>query len=194
MSIGFIIVVIAAILIAAVLAVVVRAELIKRALRSSFGPEYDRAVVDAGGRKAAAKELARRRAEHHRLRPEPISATDREFYTTSWRHIQGGFIDNPAAALSGAEQLVTRLLDARGYPTDDEAEQLALLSVLHGNTLAEFRAAREIGRQATAAPGATSTEALRIALVKYHVLFGELLTEPGANRPAAANQNAEITT
>lgn len=194
MSIGLIIVIIAAVLIAAALAVVVRAELTKRRLRTSFGPEYDRAVVDAGGRKAAGKELARRQTAHHRLRPEPISAADREYYTTSWGHVQGSFLDDPASALGSAEQLIARLLDARGYPADDETEQLALLSVLHGDTLAAFREARETGRQAIAAPADTSTEAMRTALVKYHVLFDGLLTEPGATVQAASNQNTEIRT
>jgi hypothetical protein len=115
MTVGAIIVIIATVLIIAVVAYAARREYDKHRTRASFGPEYARVKAEHGGTRAADRELARRSRMHDELRLEPISADDRDFYATSWGHIQGGFLDDPRVALSGAEQLIARLLAARGY-------------------------------------------------------------------------------
>ncbi|WP_194918093.1 hypothetical protein [Catenulispora rubra] len=170
-----------------VIAVVVnnrRHENAKRRTRTSFGPEYARASAEYGGPRAADRELARRSQMYGRLRLEPISAADRDFYTTYWENLRTGFLDDPSAALSGAEQLIARLLEARGYPADDRSEQLALLSVRHGGVLANYRQALWVGERVRADSASIPTEVKREALMQYQTFLGDLLTEPDAVAPA----------
>src|ERR1044071_4999051 len=104
MILAAVIAVVAIVLVIAVVVYGYRRENAKRRIRTSFGPEYARLKDEYGGARAADRELARRRQMHGTLRLEPISADDRDFYTTSWEHVRGGFLDDPAVALSGAEQ------------------------------------------------------------------------------------------
>jgi hypothetical protein len=174
----------------------------RRELRASFGPEYDQLVQERGGARAADRELLRRTSEYKKLNLQPIEAQELETYLDTWEHLQGGFIDDPVFALSSAEQLVTRMLDARGYPGDDPQERVALLSVEYGDRVAEYRTAREINQRAqqgkaaqvtesepatygadaagTAAVGSVaSTEEIRKALLSYRALFNEVMAASG---------------
>jgi hypothetical protein len=178
--------IIAAVAIVLVIAVVVygnRREHAKRRIRNSFGPEYARLKYEYGGTRAADQELARRCQAYNRLRLEPVSADDRDFYATSWDHVRGGFLDDPAVALSGAEQLIARLLEATGYPADDRGEQLALLSVQHGHALPEYRQALWVSERVRTDPASMPTEVKREALMQYQTLFEDLLAAPGAEVP-----------
>jgi len=169
-----------------VIAVVVytrRQENAKRRMRTSFGPEYARASAEYGGQQAADRELARRSQVYGRLRLEPISTADRDFYTTYWDNIRSGFLDDPSAALSGAEQLIARLIEARGYPVDDRGEQLALLSVRHGGALASYRQALWVSERVRTDSTSIPTEVKREALMQYQTFLDDLLTEPGAVVP-----------
>jgi hypothetical protein len=154
-----------------------------RRASGTFGPEYARVKTEHGGTRAADRELNRRTRIHDKLRLEPISADDQDSYATSWEHVQGGFLDDPAVALSGAEQLIARLLAARGYPADEQGEQLALLSVQHGGTLAGYRQAQSVSERMRIDPTRVTTEQKRTALMQYQVFFGDLLTVPGAAAP-----------
>jgi len=178
-----IIILIAVVLVIAVVAAGGRREYTKRQIRTSFGPEYARVRAEQGGTRAADRELARRSQLHNRLRLEPISANDRDFYSTSWEHIRGRFLDDPAGALSRADQLIARLLEARGYPVDDQGEQLALLSVQYGHALPDYRQALWVSERVRTDPATMSTEVKREALMQYQTLFEDLLTGPGAVIP-----------
>ena len=123
MTTAVIIILFAAALIA-VMAFAIRHEHAKRRIRDSFGPEYARVKDEHSRTRAVDRELARRIQMYNRLHLEPISADDRDSYATSWGHIRGGFPDDPALALSGAEQLIARLMAARGYPVQERGEQL----------------------------------------------------------------------
>lgn len=192
MTIGAIVTILATVLIIAVMAYAARREYGKRQIRTSFGPEYARVKAEHGSTRAADRELARRTQQHNRLRLEPISADDRDFYTTSWEHVQGGFLDDPVVALSGAEQLIARLLAARGYPADEQGEQLALLSVQHGRGLADYRRALSVSEHLRTDPASVTTEEKRTALMQYQALFGDLLTVPGAAAPRSI-EKTEVT-
>jgi hypothetical protein len=183
---------VAVVLFIAVIAASGRREHSKREIRTSFGPEYARVRSEYGGTRAADREFARRSQMHNRLRLEPISANDRDFYVTAWEHIRGGFLDDPASALSGAEQLVARLLEARGYPVDDQGEQLALLSVQHGGAMADYRQALWVSERLRADPASMPTEVKREALMQYQTLFEDLLTAPGVVVPRRTRES-EVT-
>jgi hypothetical protein len=190
-TIGAIITIIATVLVIAVMAYAARREYAKRQIRSSFGPEYDRVKAEHGGTRGADRELTRRAHMHNKLRLEQISADDQDFYATSWEHVHGSFLDDPAVALSSAEQLIARLLTARGYPAGDNGEHMALLSVQHGNTLVGYRQARSVSERLGSDPASVSTEEERTALMQYQALFGDLLAVPGAAAPRNT-QDSEV--
>ncbi|RKE00293.1 hypothetical protein C8E86_8351, partial [Catellatospora citrea] len=98
-------------------------------------------------------------------------------------------------AVGEADVLVRDLITARGYPGDDDEEQLAQLSVDHAATLASYREAREIADRNSR--GEAGTEDLRIAVVRYRELVAQLLGEdpvPAEPTPTAAADAAATPT
>src|ERR1700722_15515876 len=83
-------------------------------LRARFGPEYDRVVAEKGNRfKAEAQlESVEKRVKSYSL--QPLSATDHDRFQHAWRKIQATFVDDPARALSEADQLIGTVMLARG--------------------------------------------------------------------------------
>ncbi len=153
----------------------------QRSLRRRFGPEYERVVSASGGRYQAEKELRARERHHSQLELRPLSEESRRRYAREWEEIQARFVDSPSDAVRAGDELVTRLVAERGYPTGDLDEQAAGLSVEHAHTLAQYREAHEIAERDT--HGEASTEQLRTALVHYRAIFAELLAGSGAEAP-----------
>ncbi|GAA3895744.1 hypothetical protein GCM10022244_02110 [Streptomyces gulbargensis] len=149
----------------------------RRRLRERFGPEYDRAVEDAGGRRAAEKELDARAKRHDSLDIRPLPGEVRERYAAEWRSVQEQFVDRPEGAVHAADRLVTALMRDRGYPTEGFEQRMRDLSVEHGRTLEHYRAAHAV--HTLGADHRATTEQLRGAMVHYRVLFDELLSEGG---------------
>ncbi len=173
------IVVVVAIVVAAV--VVVMAAMNRRhRLQQKFGPEYDRAVTEYGSRREAEAELAARERHVRELGIRPVSPSARTRYMSQWTAVQEQFVDAPRAAVTGAQTLVSAVMQDRGYPAQPYAQTLADLSVEHASTLDHFRAAHGISRNAATA----STEDLRQAMIHYRALFAELLGEPAARLDA----------
>ena len=153
-------------------------------LKARFGPEYDR-LVGGGSRKQAERELVGRERRHAELDIKPLPETDRARYAQSWQDVQLSFLDQPADAVRQAEDLISRVMTQRGYPsTDDLAAQADQLSVEHARQLDNLRAAREIST--AAGDGKATTEDLRQAMVRYRALFADLLrvaADPGVTAP-----------
>src|SRR5688572_4871641 len=145
----------------------------RRALRQRFGPEYDRVVESTEDRRAAERELRDRERRHAELELRPLDPASRERYSASWEEIQVRFVDAPDQAVGEADELVTRLVAERGYPTGDYDERLAHLSVEHARTLDHYRQAHDINERNSR--GEATTEQLRQALVHYRALFADLL-------------------
>lgn len=171
-----------------VVALVVFAALQKRArrrhieLQERFGPEYDRAVEQMGGTKHAERELAQRAARVDHFHFHDLSDRDRQRFSDSWRAIQARFVDDPAVAVTSANELINQVMRARGYPTEHFEQRVADLSVEHPNVIQHYRAAHELSRSVH--NGTVDTEELRQALVHYRMLFTDLLQE-GATVPLA---------
>src|SRR3954453_6823728 len=145
-------------------------------LHNRFGPEYDRVVGPADGRRerrSAEEELADRVERHDRLDLHPLGSGARERYLTSWRDTQAMFVDAPAPALSQAESLLQQVMRARGYPVEDFDENAALVSVDHPQLVENYRSAHQL-RDRIGQNG-TDTEAMRDAMLRYRSLFDELL-------------------
>jgi len=161
----------------------------RRALRQRFGPEYDRVVSEQDSRSAAERELRERERRHAELDLKPLSEESRASYAASWEEIQAQFVDAPNDAVSAADHLVTRLIAERGYPTDNDEEKLATLSVEHARTLEHYRDAHEINLRNE--KGEASTEELRQAVVHYRALFADLLGQrPDDLRPQTDESHA----
>jgi hypothetical protein len=156
----------------------------RKKLQSTFGPEYDRAVADSGNRTEAEKELRERERRHAELELKPLSPEAQAKYSADWEEVQLTFVDDPAEAVGTADDLVTRLITERGYPTHDYEDRLADLSVEHARTLGHYRDAHEISERNRS--GSASTEDLRQALVHYRALFADLLGTDPVQAPDSA--------
>ncbi|MFI7021886.1 hypothetical protein ACIBMZ_04110 [Micromonospora sp. NPDC049900] len=157
----------------------------RRSLRQRFGPEYDHVVAERDSRSAAERELRDRERRHAELELVPLAPESRARYAAAWEELQVRFIDSPAETVGQADELVTRLVAERGYPTGDFSDQIAHLSVEHARTLSHYRDAHEIHLRNE--QGEASTEDLRQAVVHYRALFADLLGE----EPVAAATTPE---
>ncbi len=194
MSTGAIVAIIVVILIIAALLIAFATSTRRRRLRNRFGPEYDRAVSEHDNRRDAEAELAQRERRVRELDIRPLTPQARAQYSSEWTAVQEQFVDAPQAAVTGAQTLVSAVLQDRGYPTDAFDQEVADLSVEHAATLDHFRAAHDISQQAGA--GTASTEDLRQAMIHYRALFAELLGRPegglaGASVAATNGQPAD---
>ena len=176
MSTGAIVAIIVVVIVVAAVVVAVMMANRRRRLKERFGPEYDRAVTERGSRREAEAELAGRERHHRELDIRPLSPAARAQYSSEWTAVQEQFVDAPQAAVTGAQTLVSAVMEDRGYPTQPYDQTLADLSVEHASTLDHFRAAHDISQNAAA--GTASTEDLRQAMIHYRALFAELLGEP----------------
>jgi hypothetical protein len=148
----------------------------RRKLQQRFGPEYDRVVGETHSHRKANSELAERERRVRSLDIRPLDETVRAKYAGEWASIQERFVDQPEQAVAQAGMLVTSVMKDRGYPTEDYDQILADLSVEHANTLDHYRAANQVSLQA--GEGTASTEDLRLAMLHYRALFGDLLGQP----------------
>ncbi|MFJ3727573.1 hypothetical protein ACIPYQ_34085 [Streptomyces sp. NPDC090045] len=147
----------------------------RRRLQNQFGPEYDRTVEAEGGRRAAERELRAREERHDKLEIKELPPERRDRYAVEWSSVQEHFVDRPEGSVEEADELVSRLMRERGYPTDDYRGQLRDLSVEHGRTLEHYRAAHDV--KVRSADQQTTTEELRGAMVHYRALFDDLLSD-----------------
>ncbi|MEW2476991.1 hypothetical protein AB0875_24700 [Micromonospora gifhornensis] len=161
----------------------------RRALRQRFGPEYDHVIAEQDSRSAAERELRERERRHAELELIPLDPAARARYAEAWEELQVRFVDSPAETVGQADELVTRLIAERGYPTGDFSDQIAHLSVEHARTLSHYRDAHEIHLRNSR--GEASTEDLRQAVVHYRALFADLLgEEPAARTPEQRQPDA----
>ena len=153
-------------------------------LRSHFGPEYDRAVREAGSPEKADALLAERSNRVRDLKIRPLSHEQAETFAREWKRIQSMFVDDPDGAVASADRLVTEVMSARGYPIEDFDTRAADLSVEHPRVVANYRIARALTLRRSR--GEAGTEELRQAVVNYRALFDDLLkTDEGAFRRAS---------
>lgn len=151
-------------------------------LRDRFGPEYSKAVEEAGSRRQAEAGLTGREKRVEGFSIHPLGASDKERYVTAWRRVQADFVDDPKAAVTQADDLLGQVMSTRGYPVADFAQRAADLSVDHPTVVENYRTAHDIAERH--AGGQASTEDLRQAMVHYRSLFDDLVGDVPA--PAAS--------
>jgi hypothetical protein len=144
-------------------------------LRQHFGPEYDRAIAEGGGRRHAEAVLEQRTERVKKFHIRPLTAEDKDRFTEQWDRVQAHFVDAPAGAVAEADQLLGDIMATCGYPMGDFEQRAADISVDHPIVTQNYRSAHEIDlRQAK---GQASTEDLRRAMIHYRALFDDLVNE-----------------
>jgi hypothetical protein len=142
-------------------------------LKNRFGPEYDRAVKQHGSERKAEAKLADREARVNMLRIRDLDLAERERYLTQWQAVQSRFVDYPKGAVTEADELVSSLMQTRGYPVADFDQRAADISVDHPRVVENYRSAHNIALRL--GRGEASTEELRTAMIHYRSLFDELV-------------------
>jgi hypothetical protein len=144
------------------------------ALRRRFGPEYERALGEAdGNRRAAETQLRERLRRRAAVDVRDLEPAARARYSSRWRALQMGFVDDPAAAVAEAAALVDQLVDERGYAAaasaDDGADdRYELVAVDHAVAVEQHRQARGV-------PDDGPVDDLRQAFLHHRALFQALL-------------------
>jgi len=144
-------------------------------MQRRFGAEYDRTVEQLGSPSRADHELAERTRRVKHFRFKALTAADRARFATSWERIQAQFVDDPAIAVTAANELINEVMRARGYPTEHFEQRVADLSVEHPGVIQHYRAAHDLSRSVH--NGTVDTEQLRQAVIHYRMLFADLLQE-----------------
>jgi hypothetical protein len=163
----------------------------RRKLRQRFGPEYDRVAGEKQSQWKADAELAARERRVRSLDIHPLPDAARASFAAEWAAIQERFVDQPQQAVTQAALLVVSVMKEQGYPTEDQEQVIADLSVEHADMLDHYRAARGISLAAEG--GTASTENLRLGMLHYRALFAGLLgepTEPGSESQPAGQPQA----
>jgi hypothetical protein len=141
--------------------------------RTRFGSEYDRAVLEHGSERKAEVKLADRETRVESLKIRGLSAAERERFLADWLSVQSRFVDHPKSAVAEADELISSLMQARGYPVADFDQRAADISVDHPRLVENYRAAH--GISARLGRNEASTEDLRTAMIQYRSLFDELV-------------------
>ena len=158
-------------------------------LHERFGPEYDRAVEDLGGRSKAEAELARREKRVEKLHIRPLSLEQREHFVADWQRVQAEFVDDPGRSINHADSLLAEVMTIRGYPMEDFDQLSGDISVDHPQVMEHYREGHEITSKHRR--GEANTEELRQAMIHYRALFEELVTDEEPNTRTAESQKSE---
>jgi len=147
------------------------------ALREKFGPEYQRAVLVHGSERKAETTLAdREKRVEKNLSLRDLDPMERERYLEEWKYVQSRFVDSPKDAIAEADDLVSALMNTRGYPISDFDQRAADISVDHPRVVENYRSAHEIALRV--GKDEANTEDPRTVMVHYHSLFDELVQAP----------------
>jgi hypothetical protein len=153
-------------------------------LKDRFGPEYQRTVEETGAKRAAEAELAGRAKRVAHFDIHPLEPEQRGAFVETWRQVQADFVDDPAAAVTQADDVLGEVMTVRGYPVSDFDQRSADLSVDHPTVVQNYRAAHDIALRHER--GDAGTEDLRQAMIHYRALFDELIENPDDDLAAEA--------
>jgi hypothetical protein len=170
---AWILIVIAAIAVIALVAAMLMQQRRRAGLQDRFGPEYERAVEERGDRREAERELADRAGRRDKLDIRPLTADQRGEYASRWEAVQAAFVDRPREAVVLADDLIVEVMERRGYPVDSFDERAGLVSTDYPEVVDHYRSAHLV----SARGGDASTEDLRQAFVHYRALFDTMLVD-----------------
>jgi hypothetical protein len=141
-------------------------------LKEQFGPEYQRAVADAGTGEGE-RRLAAIEAERSSLTIRPLPRAARDRYLEQWRQAESRFVSDPRDAARAAESVVLRALEERGYPSDDGDDRMAaLVGVDHPAVAERYRHGHAM---LSNVDGDESTENLRKAMLDFRSVLEDVV-------------------
>ena len=147
-----------------------------RALRNGFGSEYDRAALEYGSSRQVEAKPADRETRVDALKIRELGVSERERLVAEWQTVQSRFVGHPKAAVAEADELISQLLEARGYPQANFEQRAADVSVHFPRVMEHYRSAHSnavrLGQLA-----ATTLEQ-RTAMIQYRSIFKDLLGTP----------------
>jgi hypothetical protein len=187
--IAIVVVVIVVLAIGAAVAMIGKRKRDSKKLKGRFGPEYDRALEQHGGRKEAEGKLKEREDRRKGLDIRPLEPAQQEHFAGEWRTVQARFVDAPQQAVRESDHLVREVMRQRGYPVDDFNQRADDISVDHPHVVENYRAAGAIAERNER--GEASTEDLRQATVHYRALFEDLLDTQVTHRQGQQGQGHE---
>ena len=114
------------------------------AMRTKFGPEYDRAVLTHGSERKAEAKLADREKRVEKLSLRDLDPVEHDRYSKQWQEVQSRFVDSPKGAVAEADDLVSSVMKARGYPVSDFDQRAADVSVDHPRVVENYRSGHAI--------------------------------------------------
>lgn len=144
-----------------------------RRLQQVFGPEYDLLLRETGDQHQAEKELEERQKKIQAFHLRTLSQDENQRFLQDWDQAQNEFVENPSQAVEKADQLISEVLLARGYPNQGFEDRVADISVDYPELVSSYRNARatKIHDQEF---GATIEE-LQKSFIQYRELFNELI-------------------
>jgi len=143
------------------------------ALRTQFGSEYDRAVLKGGSRTMAEAKLSDRATRVETLNIRDLGATERDRFVSEWHTVQSRFVDHPKSSVTEADDLISALLEARGYPQVSFEQRAADVSVTNPRIMENYRLAHAVAVRLGKVEA--TTEELRAAMIQYRAIFDELV-------------------
>jgi hypothetical protein len=145
-------------------------------LRQKFGPEYERAVLAHGSERKAEAKLVDREKRVEKFNIRDLDSMEHERFSKRWEAVQSRFVDSPKGAVAEADDLVSSVMKARGYPVSDFDQRAADISVDHPRVMENYRSAHALALRV--GKDQASTEELRTAMIHYRSLFEELVQVP----------------
>jgi hypothetical protein len=183
-----VIAVVAALLIGGFLGVALGRRQRTKKLQQTFGPEYEHTLEELGDKQQAENELKARLEHVKALDIRPLSAEEIEDFSARWVETQAQFVDEPLVALQKADELISEVMEAKGYPVEDFEQQVADISVDYPELVIDYRglhlmAVKDIEED-------LSTEELRQAMVHGRALFENLIQRAENVKEVAVTEEA----
>lgn len=157
--------------------------------QQQFGSEFDRAVQEHGGDKqAAASDLQERQERVEGTTIHPLTTDERQQYAEEWKSVQAQFVDDPGAAVTRADDLITRVMDRIGYDAGEYGQREDVISIKYPDAAENYRKAHDIAQMQE--NGQASTEDLRDAMLRYRTLFEQLVGEQLVAEPQSSETSS----
>lgn len=153
-------------------------------LQEKFGPEYERTLNEVGDKRQAERELETRLDHVKKLDIRTLAADEVDRFTSEWRTTQAEFVDEPLAAVRKADQLLSNVMKAKGYPVEDFEQGVADISVDFPDLVVDYRGLHLIATRGDKEE--VNTEEMRKAMVHARALFENLVKD---ERPVEQQQD-----
>ena len=144
-------------------------------LQEKFGPEYERTINEMGDKRQAEHELETRLDHVKKLDIRTLAAEEVDRFTSEWQTTQAEFVDEPLAAIRKADQFLSNVMKAKGYPVEDFEQGVADISVDFPDLVVDYRGLHLIATRGDKEE--VSTEEMRKAMVHARALFENLVKD-----------------